>query len=107
MADWLSKVHLRETPSIDSLAGAAWLRVTIGILRDSRAGAWMSWVVPIVAILYMMSPLNMLPDFQFPTGELEDLLVASLAMAAMMRIVPLVAPSAIVDEHVARLLKQR
>jgi uncharacterized membrane protein YkvA (DUF1232 family) len=56
--------------------------------------------VPIVTILYMTSPLNLIPDFQLVTGELDDLLVASLAMAGMMKLVPLIVPAEIVDEHI-------
>jgi uncharacterized membrane protein YkvA (DUF1232 family) len=100
MADWLSKIKINETPSIDSLSGPSRFRVTIRIMRDPRVGSWMKWVVPIVTIIYMMSPMNMIPDFQLVTGELDDLLIASLAMAAMMKIVPLVTPAEIVDEHI-------
>ncbi len=106
MADWLSKIEVRETPPIDSLSGPVRFRVTIRIMRDPRAGAWMKWVVPIITLLYMMSPVNAMPDFQLVTGQLDDLLVAALAMAAMIRIVPLVTLSAIVDEHIEALLKE-
>ena len=100
MTDWLSKIEIHETPPIDSLSGLDRFRVTIRIMRDSRVGSWMKWVVPIVTILYMTSPVNMIPDLQLVTGELDDLLIASLAMAAMMKIVPLIVPSAIVNEHI-------
>jgi uncharacterized membrane protein YkvA (DUF1232 family) len=100
MADWLSNVKLHETPSFDELQGLARFRVTIRIMRDPRVGGWMKWVVPIVTILYMMSPLNLIPDFQLVAGELDDLVVASLAMAGMMKLVPLIVPAEIVDEHI-------
>jgi uncharacterized membrane protein YkvA (DUF1232 family) len=106
MADWLSKIEINETPSIDSLSGPARFRVTIRIMRDPRAGSWMKWVVPIVTIIYMMSPMNVIPDFQLVTGELDDLLIASLAMAAMMKIVPMVTPVEIVDEHINALIEK-
>ena len=105
MADWLSKIKLSETPSIDALGGPARFRVTIRIMRDPRVGAWMKWVVPIITIFYIVSPMNVIPDFMPVTGELDDLLVAALAMAAMMKIVPLVTPREIVDQHVAAMIK--
>ena len=106
MADWLSKIELHDTPSFDSLSGPARFRVTIRIMRDPRVGSWMKWVVPIVTILYIVSPVNVIPDFQLVTGELDDLLIAALAMAAMMKIVPLITPRAIVDEHINALMKE-
>jgi uncharacterized membrane protein YkvA (DUF1232 family) len=106
MADWLSKIKINETPSIDSLSGPARFRVTIRIMRDPRVGSWMKWVVPIVTIIYMVSPMNLIPDFQLVTGELDDLLIAALAMAAMIKIVPLVTPAAIVDEHINALIEE-
>ncbi len=105
MADWLSKIKLNETPSIDSLGGPARFRVTVRIMRDPRVGAWMKWVVPFVTIFYMISPLNVIPDFMLVTGELDDLLVAALAMAAMMRLVPLITAREVVDEHVNAMIK--
>ncbi len=100
MSDWLSKIEIHETPPIDSLSGLNRFRVTIRIMRDPRVGSWMKWIVPIVTIMYMSSPVNMIPDLQLVTGELDDLLIASLAMAAMMKIVPWIVPAAIVDEHI-------
>ena len=105
MADWLSKLKLNETPSIDELGGPARFRVTIRIMRDPRVGGWMKWVVPIITLMYMVSPMNVIPDFMLVTGELDDLLVAALAMAAMMKIVPLITPREIVVEHVEAMIK--
>jgi uncharacterized membrane protein YkvA (DUF1232 family) len=100
MADWLSNVKLHDTPSFNELPGLARFRVTIRVMRDPRVGGWMKWVVPMVTILYMMSPVNLIPDFQLVAGELDDLFVASLAMAGMMKLVPLIVPAEIVDEHI-------
>lgn len=103
MADWLAKIKLHDTPSFDELSGPARFRVTIRVMRDPRVGSWMKWAVPMATIVYMMSPLNVIPDFQLVAGELDDLVVAALAMAGMMKLVPLIVPSAIVNEHIEAL----
>lgn len=103
MADWLSKIELPETPPYEELSGAARFRLTIRVMRDPRVGSWMKWVVPLVTILYMVSPANVIPDFQLVTGELDDLFVAAMAMAAMIKLVPLIVPREIIDEHIRAL----
>jgi uncharacterized membrane protein YkvA (DUF1232 family) len=106
VADWLSDLKLREAPSFDELSGVARFRVTIRVMRDPRVGGWMKWVVPAITILYMVSPLNLIPDFQLVAGELDDLFVAALAMAGMMKLVPLIVPTEIIDEHIDAFRKE-
>src|SRR5947209_3282586 len=100
MADWLSEIEIHDTPPYEELSGAARFRLTVRVMRDPRVGSWMKWVVPLVTILYMVSPANVLPDFQLVAGQLDDAFVAALAMAAMMKLVPLIVPRNIIDEHI-------
>jgi uncharacterized membrane protein YkvA (DUF1232 family) len=105
MSDWLSRVEIYDSPSFDELSGPARFRITINVMRDPRVGAWMKWVVPIATIVYMMSPANVIPDFQLVVGELDDVFVAAMVMAGMMKLTPLIVPTAILDEHIAALRK--
>lgn len=100
MADWLSEIELHETPPVENVSGLARFRLTIRVMRDPRVGGWMKWVVPLATIVYMVSPLNILPDFQLGAGQVDDLLIASLAMAGMMKIVPFIVPRSILNEHI-------
>ncbi len=54
-------------------------------------------VLLVLAIIYVISPWDFLPDWNFPIiGELDDVVVLVLALRAF---IPL-CPRAVVDEHV-------
>lgn len=101
MADWLSNVRLDDAPPFHELTGFERFRVAISVMRDDRVGGWMKWVVPVATIVYMVSPANVIPDLQPVVGELDDLFVAALVMAGMMRLIPLIVPTSILNEHIA------
>lgn len=41
------------------------------------------WAVLIVAFLYLLYPLDLIPDIAFPVGLVDDLLVLAAALTAM------------------------
>jgi uncharacterized membrane protein YkvA (DUF1232 family) len=59
--------------------------------------------VPILAVLYVISPLDVVPDFLPLLGQLDDLGVALLALEAFTRL----CPAEVVDFHRAAMAQGR
>ena len=77
------------------------LRLTWRLLRDSRVAPRLKLAVPLLAALYLISPIDLLPDLLIGIGQVDDLGVIGLALLVMTRLVPRLAPTEVVDEHLA------
>jgi uncharacterized membrane protein YkvA (DUF1232 family) len=72
-------------------------RLIVRLMRDSRVPLWMR-AIPILGIVYMFSPIGLIPDFTFlPLGILDNLIVITICLTIFMAIVP----RAIVDDHLS------
>ena len=76
------------------------LRLTWRLMQDARVPLW-SKAVPVLAALYIFSPIDILPDFFLMLGQIDDLLILSLAFEFFSRL----APAEVVEEHRQKLLK--
>jgi uncharacterized membrane protein YkvA (DUF1232 family) len=83
------------------------LRLALRLLRDPRVSNVVKGVVPLVAALYVLSPVDLIPDFLLGIGELDDLGVIGLAVAATVMLLERLAPAAVVDEHLAKMGRSR
>lgn len=70
------------------------------LLRDSRVPLPAKTVLPVVG-LYLLMPLDVIPDFIPVLGQLDDLLVVALGLWLFLKL----CPEGIVREHL-RLLRQ-
>ncbi|MGH2593488.1 MAG: YkvA family protein, partial [Anaerolineae bacterium] len=71
------------------------MRLIVDLMRDRRVPIWMR-AIPILGIVYLLSPIELLPDVAlFPFGILDDLVVILICLTIFMTIVP----RAIVDDH--------
>ncbi|HVF98820.1 MAG TPA: YkvA family protein [Chloroflexia bacterium] len=70
-------------------------RLAFRLFNDPRVPSWVRYGVPLLAVLYLVMPLDVLPDFIPVLGQLDDLGVIVLAMSLMAKL----APSYVVDEH--------
>ncbi|HEX8221660.1 MAG TPA: YkvA family protein [Chloroflexia bacterium] len=70
-------------------------RLAFRLFNDPRVPGWVRYGVPLLAVLYLVMPLDVLPDFIPFLGQLDDLGVIVLAMSLMAKL----APSYVVDEH--------
>lgn len=79
-------------------------RVRLGwrLLRDPRIPAWPKWLVPVGALIYVLSPVDALPDFIPFLGQLDDLSIVAVAVALIAMLVRW-SPQEIVSEHAAAL----
>ncbi len=74
------------------------LRLSWRLLRDERVSA-LKFALPTLLALYVMSPVDPIPDFLLGLGQVDDLGVVVAGVLLIARIVPRLAPGHVVDEH--------
>lgn len=73
-------------------------RLALRLLRDPRVGG-VKYLLPSIAVLYLLSPIDLLPDFFPVVGQIDDLGVLVLMVVMVLRMIVWVAPPAVVAEH--------
>ena len=68
--------------------------LTWRLIRDPRVSVWHK-AIPVLAVAYVLSPLDLIPDFIIGLGQLDDL---GIILGAM-RLFESVTPEYIVQEH--------
>jgi uncharacterized membrane protein YkvA (DUF1232 family) len=74
------------------------LRLSWRLIRDERVSA-LKYAIPALLALYVLSPIDPIPDFLVGIGQMDDLGVVVAGILLFARIVPRLAPEHIVDEH--------
>jgi len=70
-------------------------RLAWRLLRDSRVPDWVK-MIPFAGLIYLLSPIDLLPDFALPgLGEIDDVVVLLLALKMFVDL----SPASIVAEH--------
>jgi len=80
MSSWLSRPL-----SLRALIGPA--RLAIRLSREPRVPTALK-AVPVIALLYVLSPIDLVPDFIPGLGQLDDLGVILAALELFVRICP-------------------
>lgn len=77
-----------------------WDQMTLAwrLFRDPRAG-WLRNAIPVLAALYVLSPIDVIPDFLPGVGQVDDLGVLVAMVILMVQLLPRFAPAWVVDEH--------
>jgi len=93
-----------ETPSTDNRTGliaylVRRLRLVWQLLLDSRVPTLTKLIIPGLMALYILSPIDIIPDWFVGLGQLDDLAVLVLAMKLFIQL----SPHDIVQEHLRRL----
>jgi uncharacterized membrane protein YkvA (DUF1232 family) len=70
------------------------LQLVWRLLNDTRVSLFPKLIIP-AAILYVLSPIDLIPDVILGLGQLDDLGVVALAMALFIEF----SPRAVVEEH--------
>ena len=70
------------------------LRLVWQLLNDSRVPWFPKLIIP-AAILYVLSPIDLVPDVILGLGQLDDLGIVALAIALFIEF----CPHAVVEEH--------
>ncbi len=81
-------------------------RVSYLALRDSRT-PWYVKALAAVAALYALTPFDVLPDFIPFHGLVDDIVVIPLAIAAMVRLIPMPLRAEFEAEAEARMAAKR
>lgn len=74
------------------------LRLVWRLLNDSRISLFPK-LIPAAALVYVISPIDLLPDFVLGLGQIDDLGIVVLAIALFIEL----CPRAIVEAHRAAL----
>ena len=83
---------------LKAVVNQVWL--TWKLLLDKRVPAWMKLLLA-VPLIYVLSPIDLIPDFILGLGQLDDLGIVLLGMRMFESIVP----EYIVQEHRAVIAK--
>lgn len=74
------------------------LRLSWRLLRDERVSA-LKFALPTLLALYVISPIDPIPDFLLGLGQVDDLGVVVAGVLLIARFLPRLAPGYVVDEH--------
>jgi uncharacterized membrane protein YkvA (DUF1232 family) len=74
------------------------LRLCWRLLRDGRVSS-RRYVLPALLALYVLSPVDSIPDFLIGIGQMDDLGVAVAVVLVLARVMPALAPREVVAEH--------
>ncbi len=72
-------------------------RLAWRLLKDPRVGTFAKLAVPVLAGIYVLSPVDLLPDVIPVLGQLDDVAIVALALRLFIQL----APPAVVAEHMA------
>jgi uncharacterized membrane protein YkvA (DUF1232 family) len=71
------------------------VRLAWRLLRDDRVPGWVK-MIPFAGFLYLLSPIDLIPDMMLPgLGEIDDVVVLLLALKIFVDL----SPASIVREH--------
>ena len=68
------------------------------LFKDPRVSVWSKSLL-VLALGYVVMPFDLIPDFTWIIGELDDLAIVILACRAFLSL----CPKAVVEEHVRRI----
>jgi uncharacterized membrane protein YkvA (DUF1232 family) len=74
------------------------LRLSWRLLRDERVSR-LKLALPALLALYVVSPIDPIPDFLLGLGQMDDLGVVIAGVLLLARLMPMLAPGDVVDEH--------
>ena len=75
------------------------LRLAWRLLRDPRVSV-LKLVLPALMALYILSPVDLIPDFLLGLGQSDDIGAVILMTMLVVRLLPKLAPGSVVNEHV-------
>ncbi len=70
-------------------------RLAWRLLHDPRVPQWVKVLVPLIVAIYVISPIDFIPDFIPVLGQLDDVGVVLLGLTLISRL----SPQSVVEEH--------
>lgn len=80
----------KQDPTVAAVLGLNWRgrgKLACRLVKDRRVPLPAKLIIPLV-VLYLMSPIDLVPDFIPVLGYLDDLVVVMLAVWAFARLAP-------------------
>jgi uncharacterized membrane protein YkvA (DUF1232 family) len=98
---WLVRRYARPPKQLVERVGAlSWRQrfdFAVGLMRDERLPIAVRLLIPALA-LYLLLPLDIIPDFIPVVGALDDILVILVVLRLVLRSIP----AELLDEHLDR-----
>jgi len=69
-------------------------RLAWRLIRDARV-SWLIKLIPLAVLIYIVSPIDIIPDFVLGLGQLDDLTILILGVQLFV----LLSPHAVVQQH--------
>ena len=86
----------RSLPQLQDSRHMRELKLMRRLLLDERVPLWQK-AIPVAAAVYLVSPLDLIPDVLPVVGQLDDLVV----LLGSMRLFRSLVPPALIEEHLA------
>ena len=86
----------RSLPQLQDSRQVRELKLMRRLLLDERVPLWQK-AIPVAAAVYLVSPLDLIPDVIPVVGQLDDLAV----LLGSMRLFRSLVPAALIEEHLA------
>ena len=77
------------------------LRLAWRLFRDPRVAPRLKTAVPVLTALYVLSPVDLVPDVLLGIGQVDDIGMIGIALVVLTRLVPRLAPPDVLAEHLA------
>jgi uncharacterized membrane protein YkvA (DUF1232 family) len=77
------------------------LQLAWGLIRDDRVAGWVKKVGPFAILAYVLSPIDVIPDFLIGPGQVDDLGIIAIGFVIVLRMLVRFAPAEVVAEHIA------
>ena len=74
-------------------------RLVFSLLGDGRVPIWLK-TLPLGALVYLISPIDLVPDAILLLGQLDDIAVVALGLKVFIEM----APRNVVDEHMRKIM---
>lgn len=93
--------------AIDDLSMLQRAQLLWGLMRDERVSPWLKRVGPMAILAYVISPIDVIPDFILGPGQVDDLGVIAIGMVLLLRMIVRFAPDTVVAEHMGKVAGTR
>lgn len=85
---------------IDALNLVQRVQLAWRLMRDDRVAPWVKQIGPAAIIAYVLSPVDVIPDFLIGAGQMDDLGIIAVGLIILLRMLVRFTPDEIVREHI-------
>ena len=75
------------------------IRLAIRLFRDPRISSALKLAIPLFLLVYLLSPIDLVPDFLLGVGQIDDVGILGFGMLVTAMLIKRLAPREIVAQH--------